>query len=281
MKIQQMLNLAVDKLKKNNISEPILKARILLSAILDKPKEYLIINNNKEINNQIAQKYHRSIEKLLNDIPLQYIINNQEFMKLNFYVDDNVLIPRQDTEILVEEVIRISKKINFPTILDLCCGSGAIAVSLAKYVQQSIILASDISKEALQITKLNAIKNNVNIEILKSDLFNNIINRKFDIIVSNPPYIKTEEILHLEKQVQQEPIIALDGGNDGLEIYRRIIKQAYYYLKTGGYLCLEIGFNQKKEIIELIKKKDRYDTIYSKMDLANKDRIIVCRKMEE
>ena len=198
---------------------------------------------------------------------------------MNFFVDENVLIPRQDTEILVEEVIKIANKNNSIKILDLCTGSGAIAVSLAKYIENSEITAVDISEKALGIAKRNAKINKVEnkITFVKSDLFNNLANNKFDIIVSNPPYIKKQTIKTLEKQVQKEPLIALDGGEDGLDFYKKIIKNAYIFLKYNGYLCFEIGYDQKQEVIDLIVKEEKYINTYSKKDLYDNDRIVITK----
>ena len=200
-------------------------------------------------------------------------------MKLNFFVNENVLIPRQDTEILVEEVISIAKNINANKILDMCTGSGAIAVSLAKYLPQTEIVAVDISSDALKIAKKNAINNEVENQItfINSDLFVNLNEEKFDIIVSNPPYIKRNVIEYLDKEVKKEPHIALDGGDDGLYFYKKIISESYQYLKYKGYLCLEIGFDQKIDVIELIENEEKFENIYSKKDLYDNDRIIIAR----
>ena len=163
---------------------------------------------------------------LKSGVPIEHITHQKEFMKLNFFVDNNVLIPRQDTEILVEEVIKIAKKIKAKNILDLCTGSGAIGISLAKYLPETKIVATDISNDALNIAKKNAVINNVQNQMIfiNSDLFRNLETQKFDIIVSNPPYIKTNVIEKLDIQVKNEPNIALDGGEDGLDFYRKIIK---------------------------------------------------------
>ena len=200
-------------------------------------------------------------------------------MKMNFYVDENVLIPRPDTEILVEEVIKIANKIRAKKILDLCTGSGAISVALAKNISNSKITAIDVSSRALNVAKKNAKINKVENQItfIKSDLFNNLSKEKYDIIVSNPPYIKRNIIKRLDKEVQKEPYIALDGGIDGLDFYKRIINQAYEYLKYRGYLCLEIGYDQKEEVIKLIEKAEVYRNTYSKEDLNGKDRIVVTK----
>ena len=163
--------------------------------------------------------------------------------------------------------------------MDLCTGSGAIAVSLAKYIANSEITAVDISQDALNVAKKNAISNDVENQItfISSDMFTNLQEDKFDIIVSNPPYIKKDVIKKLEEQVKREPYIALDGGVDGLEFYRKIINEGYQYLKYKGYLCLEIGFDQKDDVIKLMKEQDRFENIYSKKDLYDNDRIIIAR----
>ena len=279
MKIKQILQESSKILRENKIDEHILKAKILLANKLQKTKEYLIIHENEEISEQLENEYKKNISELINGKPLQYITNNQEFMKMQFYVDENVLIPRADTEILVEEVIRLSNqfKKNNIKILDLCTGSGAIAISLAKYIQNAIVYASDINEKSIDIANKNAKNNKVDIQFITSDLFKNI-NQKFDIIVSNPPYIATHIIKTLEKNVQKEPIIALDGGKDGLKFYKKIAQEANDYLETDGYLCLEIGYDQKKEVLELLKKSNYYKEIYSKKDLSRNDRIVIAKK---
>ena len=185
--------------------------------------------------------------------PLQYITNHQEFMGYDFFVDENVLIPQPDTEILVEEVLKLAQAKKNCTILDMCTGSGCIGISLAKRLQKDVqITLVDISNKALKVAEKNAINNKVNVQLIQSDMFNNIdTSKKYDIIVSNPPYIETDEILNLNKQVQNEPHLALDGGKDGLDFYRIFANEAYKYLNKGGYLCLEIGYNQKEKVIQL------------------------------
>ena len=194
---------------------------------------------------------------------------------MDFFVDENVLIPRPDTEILVEEVIKIAQKYNSPRILDLCTGSGAIAISLKKFVPNADITAVDISEKALEIAQKNAKKLETKINFLRSDLFDKLDNKKFDIIVSNPPYIMKDEIKKLSEEVQKEPKIALDGGEDGLDFYRIITEQAINYLKTGSFLCFEIGYNQKSDVIKIIEDEQNYKNIYCKKDLYGNDRIII------
>ena len=277
MLIKEAMRKGMISLKTNNIQEPNLKSRLLMQYILNKPRQYMLIHDNEELTNKQEKAYLENIEKMIKGVPLQHITHSQEFMKMNFYVNENVLIPRPDTEILVEEVINIDKKTNAKKILDLCTGSGAIAISLAKYIENSQITAVDISEEALRIAKLNAVNNNVEdkITFVKSDLFENIVKEKYDIIVSNPPYIKKDFIKKLDKEVQQEPYIALDGGYDGLDFYRKIISEGYQYLKFKGYLCMEIGYDQKQEVFDIIKKQEKYSNTYSKIDLGGNDRIVV------
>ena len=280
MQVKRDLEEAVKILKDNNIDEAIIKAKIVLCMVLKIEKEYIIINDSKEMAKEDEEKYFQYINKLKNGIPLQYITNNQEFMKLNFFVDENVLIPRADTEILVEEVISLAN-VDKNKILDVCTGSGVIAVSLAKYIKNSNVMALDISKEALKIAEKNAFNNNVNIKLIESDLFNNLEENDFDIIVSNPPYIRENVINELSIEVKHEPKIALDGGKDGLDFYRKLSSESYKYLKEDGYLCLEIGYDQKNEVIEILKNEKKYKNIYSKKDLFGNDRIIIAQKVGE
>ena len=277
MLIKEAIRKGMISLKTNNIQEPNLKSRLLMQYILNKPRQYMLIHDNEELTNKQEKAYLENIEKMIKGVPLQHITHSQEFMKMNFYVNENVLIPRPDTEILVEEVINIAKKTNAKKILDLCTGSGAIAISLAKYIENSQITAVDISEEALRIAKLNAVNNNVEdkITFVKSDLFENIVKEKYDILVSNPPYIKKDFMKKLDKEVQQEPYIALDGGYDGLDFYRKIISEGYQYLKFKGYLCMEIGYDQKQEVFDIIKSQEKYSNTYSKIDLGGNDRIVV------
>lgn len=279
MNIMEAIKKGIIELKNANIDSPKLKARLLMQYVLNKPRQYVIVNDMEELELRKERQYFSMIKKLRQGIPLEHITHQKEFMKLNFFVDENVLIPRQDTEILVEEVINIANKVNAKKILDLCTGSGAIAVSLAKYLPDTKITAIDISNDALKIAKKNARSNNVEDQItfISSDMFTNLNNEKFDIIVSNPPYIKTDIIGSLDEEVKKEPYIALDGGQDGLYFYRKIIKQGYEFLKYKGYICLEIGFDQKIDVIELIENEEKYENTYSKKDLYDNDRIIVTR----
>lgn len=279
MKIEEVLQSAIQELNNNKIADSIIKARILLANTLNVTKEYLVINSKEEIEIDQVNKFNEAISKLIKGCPLQYITNYQEFMKLDFYVDERVLIPRADTEILVEEVISSCDDEKEYKILDLCTGSGAIGISLARYIQNSQVICTDISTKALKIAKKNAKANNIqNIEFIESDMFENI-KESFDIIVSNPPYIVQNVIATLDKEVQNEPYIALDGGEDGLDFYKTIANNAYVYLQKGGKLFLEIGYDQKQQVIKLLETSKNYKDIYSKKDLYDNDRIVVAIKI--
>ena len=276
MNIKQIIIEKTKLLKDNNIENASNIARILLANLLNKSKEYLVINDKEELKEELVEKYNKYLKQIIDGYPLQYITHNQEFMKLNFYVDENVLIPQPDTEILVEEVINICDnecKNKDIKILDLCTGSGAIAISLGKYIQNSEITAIDISKEALEVATKNAETNEVKIKFIKSNMFENISD-KYDIIVSNPPYIETKVISKLPKEVQNEPRLALDGGADGLDFYREIAQNAYKYSETNGFLVMEIGYNQKDTVIEILSNENKYKNIECIKDLDNNDRVI-------
>lgn len=281
MKIKQLLAEGTQILKNNNIEKPIMHARLLLEFILEKNREYLLVNENNEVEEMNKDRYLESIERLADGEPIQYITKHQEFMKLGFYVDNNVLIPRADTEILVEEAINLInnlKKTNLK-VLDMCTGSGAIAVSIAKYIENVEVYGVDISEKALEVARRNAEKNKVEkkCNFINSDMFKNILD-EFDIIISNPPYIKRKKIKELDKNVKREPIMALDGGENGLEFYERLAAESHHFLKKNGILLLEIGYDQKIEVVNILESTEKYYNIYSKKDLAQNDRIVVATK---
>lgn len=278
MTLSDTLKKAINILKESNMENPISTAKIVLANLLKQSKEYLLIHEKEELNTDCYNEYIEKINKIALGMPMQYITNNQEFMGMDFYVDEHVLIPRPDTEILVEEVLKIIDNKENLDIIDMCTGSGAIAISIAKYAPNNNIYAIDISTSALDVAKRNAEKNNVNKEIqfINSNMFQNLkINIKADIIVSNPPYIETETIKTLDKQVQNEPKIALDGGNDGLNFYRNILENSKLYLKENGIILMEIGYNQKQTVTNLFKTQ--FKQVNCIKDLSGNDRVIICK----
>ena len=275
MKIKEVLLKGNDLLKKYDIDEYRLKTKLLLSNILSTPKEYLIIHDEEEVSDNNEKSFFDAIEKIKKGIPIQYIINKQEFMGIEFYVNENVLIPQPDTEILVQVCLDNIKDNN--KVLDLCTGSGAIGISLSCLCKSKNIkvVLTDISEKAIDVARINCEKNNQEIDIVKSDLFENIKD-KYDIIVSNPPYIETTVIKTLSQEVQNEPHIALDGGEDGLNFYRSISKNAKEFLVDNGLLALEIGYNQKEKVMSILKQ-DGYRDIKCIKDYNNLDRVITCK----
>lgn len=276
MKIKELLDYGKQELNKKNIEEVSLKVRILLSNLLNVSKEYLIIHDSAEVQDCIENEFKSQIERLLMGEPVQYITNHQEFFGREFYVDKNVLIPQPDTEVLVQESLNVLKKIKNPKILDLCTGSGIIAVSLKKNLENAEIVASDISKKALNIAKTNADKNNAEIKFIESNLFENI-SEKFDAVVSNPPYIETKVIEKLSLEVKHEPIIALDGGKDGLDFYKDIAKKSKEFLNDNGYLILEIGYDQKEKVTKLLENEG-FKNIKCIKDFDSNDRVIISNR---
>lgn len=278
MNIKQALEEAKNILKSNNFEDSNIIAKELLSYVLKKDKVYLTINSDTALTDTEYAEFTKYIEQIIDGKPLQYITQKQEFMGMEFFVNEDVLIPQPDTEILVETVLDICKRYSNQSlrILDLCTGSGAIAISLSKILNTQVF-ASDVSTKALEVAEKNNVLNNSKVEFIESNLFEQINGEKFDIIVSNPPYIKNEEIKSLSKQVQNEPYIALAGGEDGLDFYRKIIDEAYKHINKNGYLCLEIGYDQKEDLIKLIKQNENYEYENCIKDLSNNDRCIIAK----
>ena len=290
MKIRELLKETEQLLTQNKIEDSAIKARVLLQYVLKKEKNYFIINSEEEVPYEMEMQYKQFVQELLQGKPLQYITSVAEFMGLNFYVNENVLIPQPDTEILVEETIMEIEQLRkedpskVVRILDLCTGSGAIAISLAKYMQKENkekriveIYAGDISQKALEVAKRNAKQHEVKVNWILSNMFENIT-EQFDIIVSNPPYIEQSIIQTLPKEVQNEPYIALNGGKDGLDFYRIIANTGTRYLRnSNGSILVEIGYNQKESVMELFRKANLYDDISCMKDLAGNDRVVKIR----
>jgi len=278
--IGEALKSSVKKLE-GRVDTPILDAQVILGHVLKVDRLYLITNRDRKLTNEEYRAFQDMIEKRLNGVPVQYIVKNQEFMGFDFYVEEGVLIPRPDTEILVEKVLSYAVEKRRYTIVDIGTGSGAISISLGRYIRDSYIYAIDIEDKAIGIAKKNAERLGVinKIEFLKGSIFEPLeglgLHGKVDILVSNPPYIPSREIDKLQIEVSRyEPRIALDGGEDGLDFYREIIDKAHVYLKPGGLLALEIGYDQGERVTELLKRKGCYNSIEITKDLAGFDRVV-------
>ena len=263
--------LGMQKLKEAEIGEAQLDARLLLEEVCGTDHNTLLCHGDREVSEKEEEQYRKTIEQRAQHVPLQHLLGYQDFMGLRFHVNEHVLIPRQDTEILVEEAMRYLH--DGMRILDLCTGSGCILLSLLHYSNDCEGTGVDISKEALQVAALNAELLGIKADFLKSDLYEKVTG-KFDLLVSNPPYIERKVIPTLMEEVREyDPYIALDGGEDGLDFYRRIIGGAQDYLKRGGQILMEIGSGQAQAVSELLREAG-FKEIDVCRDFAGLDRVV-------
>lgn len=286
-----VLEIGIRRLEEAGISDGKRDAETLLLHMENADRTFLYVHRYDATDEYRAEAYFRFIDRRAEGEPLQYILGSQEFMGLSFEVNPSVLIPRQDTETLVElAVSRAAEKKKSLSVLDMCCGSGAIAVSMAHFLPKAKVTACDISPEALEVARRNAEKNGLGgrIEFLESDLFYVTKRKKkihmkdtFDMILSNPPYIPTEVIGTLQTEVKDhEPLTALDGGADGLDFYRRIAEEAAESLKKDGLMLLEIGSDQAEAVTSLLRDAGYYGEIEVTRDLAGLQRVVSCRKLK-
>ncbi|MDD3172624.1 MAG: peptide chain release factor N(5)-glutamine methyltransferase [Herbinix sp.] len=271
---KELLQTARRKLNEQKITDADIDAWYLFSFVFKTSRMDFMLQSDKIASETDSLLFMKLVKMREEHIPLQYITGSQEFMGLEFNVTQDVLIPRQDTEILVEDVLKICEG---KSVLDMCTGSGCIIVSIAKLGKPKKAVGVDISSKALEIAAKNAVKNDVAIEYLISDLFEQV-DGYFDIIVSNPPYIPTNEIQELMIEVKDhEPFIALDGNKDGLYFYRRIVGDLNNHLYSNGVILFEIGHNQGEAVKEILLQ-ERFTDIIIKKDLSGLDRVISARK---
>ena len=277
MNIQELLNQGSKELNLNNIKTHILDSEILLSKILNKSREKILLNPKQEVKFEDTINFKKLIKRRSLNEPVAYILNEKEFWSLNFYVNKSTLIPRPETELMVDKLTKIfkDKAIN---ILDIGTGSGCILLSLLLELKNSCGLGIDISRDSVKIAAYNAKAHNLNnrAKFLRM-CFSNFYQKKFDLIVSNPPYVKRSVIKNLDGGIKLfEPKIALDGGNDGLDLIRKVIYKAKYILKIKGLLSLEIGNEQLKEVSKILKRNNlRVEHIVS--DYKDNVRSIISR----
>ena len=277
MNLIEALKQAEKTLIENDIESARLEAEILLAHILNKNRLFIYVNPNESLNDEQVASYQNLISRRALHEPTAYLINHREFMNLDLLVTNDVLIPRPETEILVETVINRLKNLSGKIkIADIGTGSGAIALSILHILDNVEAVAIDISEASLEVAKNNANRYNLSDRIIfqQGDLLNPLIGQKFNAIVSNPPYIQSNDIEALQIEVAKyEPRIALDGGVDGLDFYRRLIEDSPQLLLNGGFLAIEIGHNQAEAIKQLAKSKFNHVEIFK--DLSNHNRIVV------
>lgn len=276
--IQSLLQWGQKRLTEAGKTNARQEAFLLLQQASGFSKIKLMTETQTELDTKAAEQYAAFLNERCAGRPLQYILGEWEFMGLPFFVGEGVLIPRADTEILVECVLEKGKQYHFQTGLDIGTGTGCIPISLEKYGNFNMT-AVDISQQALTYAQKNNIRNQTKVQFLQSDLCAFIPKeKKFDFIVSNPPYIETAEIADLMEEVRvYEPHNALDGGIDGLDFYRRIIEQAQDFLKNDGWIFFEIGCSQRKDLLQLLEQAG-FDCLESRQDLAGLDRVVMGRK---
>ena len=278
------INLAINEgskiLKSKFIPNPILDAEILMAKIINKDRNYILLNSKDFINKNDLNNFYKLIHQRSLGNPVAYLTKKKSFWNSDFFITKDVLIPRPDTELIVENILRLTKQKSKLNILDIGIGSGCIILSILKERKNFRGTGIDLSKKCLIISKKNAIANKVSsrLKLYKSDVDKFNLG-KYDLIVSNPPYIKTCRLKYLEKDVAEfEPRLALDGGLDGLSEIRKVIKKSSELIKKNGKFILEIGFDQKNKVINLLKKKGFYIDSTQK-DIANNDRCIVSTKI--
>lgn len=251
MTIREALRAATARLEQADVPDADVDASYLLASVLKEDTLAMRINGHRALTEEQEKAFDALCDRRAAREPLQYILGETEFMGLTFHVEPGVLIPRADTEILVEKALKVMPP--NARVLDIGTGSGAIAVSLARLGQAARVTAVDVSDKALEIARKNAENNGADVEFVKSDCFSALQGRKYDMIVSNPPYISDEEMQTLMPEVRQEPELALFGGGDGLDFYRRISREALEHLNEGGFLLFEIGWLQKDAVSALMR----------------------------
>jgi len=280
MNIQSAVTEGINILKNKSILSAKLDIEILMAKALGKKREYIILNNDKIIKEQNLKYFKKLVQERATRKPIAYLLNKKSFWNSEFYVNKNTLIPRPDTEIILEQILKLTKNKNYLKILDIGVGSGCILLSILKERKNFYGTGIDISRNSLDICKINAKKLllNARVKFFKSDVDKFAIG-KYDLIVSNPPYIKRRDLKYLESEVINfEPKLALDGGLDGLSVIRKVIKKSSGLLKKNGKFILEIGFDQKNKVIKLLNNKGFYINSTVK-DLANNDRCIISTKI--
>ncbi len=285
--IQELLQKGLNILENEEMLSPLLDTQLLLEYTLNVDRTYIYTHRDEVVIKENVDKFLSLVHKREKGYPIQYILGKQEFMGLDFIVGEGVLVPRADTEVLIEYILEIVNSGRFKhkqtiNILDIGTGSGAITLSLAHYIKNAFVYSIDISEDALKIAKENTKRLNLasKVEFLRGSLFEPLETlknqNKFDIIVSNPPYIPSDEIKSLQKEVAKyEPRVALDGGIDGLDFYRSIIFHSTKYLLDGALLAFEIGYNQGDDVKKLLESVGNFQNIEIRKDLAGHDRVVL------
>ncbi len=280
MNIQKLITEASNKLKEGNIKTSFLDSEILMSKAIGKNRKYLILNSNQKINKKNLNYFNKLVHERYSGKPIAYLIGKKNFWKYEFHITDNVLIPRPDSEIVVEEVLKFSKNKSKLKVLDIGVGSGCLLLSILKEKKNFYGTGIDINQKCIDISKKNTLKLNLSnrVKFFRSDI-DNFKRGKYDLIISNPPYINKLDLQYLENDVINfEPINALDGGLDGISEIRKVIKKSSELIKVNGKLFLEIAFDQKEKVKKLLTGNGFYINKILK-DYSKNDRCIISTKI--
>lgn len=278
MRIQELLQKGYNRLKKEEIDSYLIDCQLIMAKVLKVDRMTVILNKDIEVEKKQEDEFLRLVSLRERKMPVKYLLEECDFMGINFYIKEGVLIPRPDTEILVEEVLKDILRNRYTQICDVCSGSGAIGLSIAKLANWTKVECMDISSDAEEVTKVNIHRLNLENRVCfkHSDLLQYSISHgtAYDVIVSNPPYIRRSVIPTLMEDVKNyEPYIALCGGEDGLDFYRQIVSQSVETLRNGGVLAFEIGYDQREEVMSLMDEKG-FENIKCIKDLSGKDRVV-------
>ena len=275
MNPRALLKATASAFRNAGIPDPEVDAALLLSHVTGQPPLSLRLDMTTVLSDDVLTRFDALVSRRLTRQPLQYLLNTQPFLGRDFYVDERVLIPRPETELLAERAIAALREHPHPIALDLCCGSGALAVSMALEVPGAQVHAADLSPDSLAVTAKNAELLGASVTLHQGDLFAAMPEIAFDVIVSTPPYIPSADCLTLQEEVRREPMMALDGGTDGLNFYRRIASDAPNFLRPGGVLLLEVGFDQAEAVMALLAD---FADVQAHEDYQHIPRMIEARK---
>ncbi len=281
MRIIEALQWGEQELKTALVENPRWDADLLLAQILGVRREQLYLEREQVLDQEHQAEYREGIARRSTREPLQYILKHQEFMGLDFYVDQRVLIPRADSELLIERVLELKREVQLikeglkPQIVDICTGSGALAITIAHYWPEAEVVGTDLSSDALEVAKFNSERLGAKIQWRQGDFLTPIRGETWDLIVSNPPYIGREEYAALAPEIFREPKLAFVGGEDGLDFYRELAKEARSMLKPEGKVVLEIGWQQGNEVEELFKQQGFDTQVFQ--DYGGRDRVVLAR----
>lgn len=279
MTIGEWLRHAREVLTESGCPDPQIDSRWIAEDTLSLSRSELRFEGERALEAEELEQLESRLKQRAEGEPVQYILHSAYFMGLKFYVDDRVLIPRQDTETLAEAVIVALHEFPEPDVLDLCAGSGAIGLSVKTLIPSANVTLTDLSRDALEVVRKNAHELNVDVETRHGDLFKAVGKDRFDLIVSNPPYIPHDDLAGLQREVRREPMLALDGGSDGLDVYRRIAAEVSAHLNPGGFLYLEVGIGEAEKVLALVTENVECAQVGTINDLNGIPRVVWARSV--